>query len=390
MATDQSGGSGAASLVTRVLKAADGAYKVDVPRGQVAQVQVVDLDLVLVLRDGTRIVLANAAIDAMDARAPAIRFADGANVASPEMLAEAGKVQKVQYAQAPVSSAEQTKKAGGAGEGDADREAPKAPVPKAPTDTMAQQAVEALKSAGQYSEPPTPQVPQQPPPPRDTGQFHTPPSRSSPPVAPSAPAPERPTPTPPRPAEPVEQPPSPAATDGVPVLSMKLVNVAGLTRTAQPGGGELIRGAGGEPNSAVDPSPRAQAQPENIVGTAGADVIRGDANAAREGHFAKVLALSLSGLREVRTVTLRGLPADFAIEGAVQQPDGSWVYTPEPGTSPSELALRVVYPVSDDREAFRFTLSVAVDAVNGEGAAVELAQSTDVLVRDVNSPNDVL
>ena len=179
MATNPSGGSGAASSVTRVLKAADGAFKVDVPREQVAQIQVIDLDLVLVLRDGTRIVLANAAIDAMDARAPVITFAGGASVGSSELLSEAGKVQKVQYAQVPVSSADTPKKSGGAGDGDADKEASKAPVPKAPNDTMAQQAVEALKSAGQFTEPPAPPVPQVPQQQRDNEQFSSPPARSA-------------------------------------------------------------------------------------------------------------------------------------------------------------------------------------------------------------------
>ena len=55
--------------------------------------------------DGTKIVLANAAIDAMSDKPPVIVFADGRPTPSPELFAEVGKIDKVQYANVPVSSA---------------------------------------------------------------------------------------------------------------------------------------------------------------------------------------------------------------------------------------------------------------------------------------------
>ena len=330
MATGETGGSGGQTGITRILKSADGAFKVDLPRGQVAQIQVVDLDLVLVLRDGTRVVLPNAAIDAMDARPPVIVFADGASIATPEAISEAGKVQKIKYSQSPVSTADQAKKSGGAGEGETDRDAPKAPVPKAPSDAMVQQATVAMKSAGQYAEPPVPVAPQTPAQ-REASPFQMPPARSAPPTPPTSPPVVQATQSPPKPAEPPEQPPSPTPTDGVPAMSLKLVSVSGQLRVARAGGGSTIRGAGGDEIAATDPSPRAQAAPEIIVGTALADLIFGDAQAAPKGQFAKVLAIELGGLREVRTVTIRGLPEQFVVEGAVRQPDGSWKFTPPAG-----------------------------------------------------------
>jgi len=92
-----------------VIKAIDGVFRIPVPRDQVIQIVVADVDLVLVLRDGIKIVLANAAIEAMDARPPVLKFAGSAEVSSANLLVEVDKVKPSKYAVAPVSSGEEHK-----------------------------------------------------------------------------------------------------------------------------------------------------------------------------------------------------------------------------------------------------------------------------------------
>src|SRR3712207_8249858 len=49
------------------------------------------------------------------------------------------------------------------------------------------------------------------------------------------------------------------------------------------------------PGSDTDNSAKAQSSAEKILGSAGADVIEGDSNAAADGSFAKVLSLGVFG-----------------------------------------------------------------------------------------------
>ncbi|MCX7228267.1 MAG: hypothetical protein NTW15_04520, partial [Burkholderiales bacterium] len=412
-----------ASQAAKIVKASDGAYKVDVPRSAVATVQAADLDLVLVLKDGTKVVLVNAAIDAMDAEPPMVTFLDGKQLPSPALLAEVGKVDKVAYAMHPVSSvaSQQTaagesdgKRKGAASDADAQRrgaeseaertggaaagERAGAPVPQAAQSQTEQQAARAGKGQGAYEDPP----PLPGAPPKEQSPFNSVPMKQGvavqkPPEPPPEPQPE-PPPQPPIPL-PASQSPSPG-TPGVqivevtlpskPLLDIKLVNIVGEKVEFLAGGGAHIRGAGGVAPSDWDVNPNAQSQVEVLRGSDRDDLIEGDAVAAPDGFFAKVLSLSLLGASSVFSITITGLPADMTVSNAVRQPDGSWKLTLAPDTDYSRLNVTLTYPVSDAATPSQFALGVSIDLADSAVTRGTVERSVDVLMQDVNSAADMI
>ncbi|MEZ5730274.1 MAG: calcium-binding protein [Burkholderiaceae bacterium] len=367
MANAKSGSAG--GQPTRIVKPVDGKYVLDFARADVARIDAVDLDLVLTLRDGTRVVLVNAAIDAMDVKPPQLVFADGQVVSTARVYDEVGQVERVKFAQNDVSSAEQHKdKKGGpqdenkdganASDGRSD-----APVQKSESDTLAEQADKAAQAAGAYEDPPG--VP--PTPPVTVSPF------SSVPLKPGVIIQKKP--------EEITEIISPAA----PVIDMKLVNVVGQSSV-----GSTIKGSGGMSPSDTDPNPVAQSAPEIITGTAGNDIIEGDSLAAPDGYFAKVLTIALFGVSEVFAVRLSGLPAEFTVSNATRNADGSWQLAIDANTDFSNLQVVITYPVSDDAQPSQFAMSTTFDVADAQGLQLSVGETINVLMRDVNGPADIL
>ncbi|MFN7643332.1 MAG: beta strand repeat-containing protein, partial [Burkholderiales bacterium] len=404
------------SQAAKIVKASDGVYKVDVPRSAVATVQAADLDLVLVLKDGTKVVLVNAAIDAMDAEPPMVTFLDGKQLPSPALLAEVGKVDKVAYAMHPVSSvaSQQTaagesdgKRKGAASDADAQRrgaesdaektggaaagERAGAPVPQAAPSQTEQQAARAGKGQGAYEDPP----PLPGAPPKEQSPFNSVPMKQGVAVQkpPAETLPEAPTPLPATQVPSSERPSVvivEVSLPSKPLLDIKLVNIVGDKVEFLSGGGAHIRGAGGVAPSDWDVNPNAQSQVEVLSGSGRDDLIEGDAVAAPDGFFAKVLSLSLLGASSVLSITLTGLPTDMTVSNAVRQPDGSWKLTLAPDTDYSRLNVTLTYPVSDDTAPSQFTLGVSIDLTDSTVTRGTVERSVDVLMQDVSSAADII
>lgn len=78
---------------TRIVGSDDkGQFNVPVPRGSIDRVDIIDLDMVLQTKDGSRLILPGAAIDAMSAKPPVVSFPDG-RIGAADLLSSVGKVE---------------------------------------------------------------------------------------------------------------------------------------------------------------------------------------------------------------------------------------------------------------------------------------------------------
>ena len=161
-------------------------------------------------------------------------------------------------------------------------------------------------------------------------------------------------------------------------------------------GGNAITGSGGAAQSATDRSAAAQAAPEQIVGTAGDDIIRGDGGRGMGNGFARILEIDIQGKSAVtlQSVTISGLPAEWSVVGATHV-GTSWVVDlPPEGTASADAKLTVMiqYPVAADAIAFSpnsFDITIAVRGQMDDkdiGGILVLP----AIVRDVNGPADLL
>ena len=69
-----------------------GLFKLGITEADIARVDVVDVDFVLFLKKGTRIVLVNAAMDAMSDHPPDVAFSDGAKISLAKLMVEVGNI----------------------------------------------------------------------------------------------------------------------------------------------------------------------------------------------------------------------------------------------------------------------------------------------------------
>lgn len=78
---------------TRIVGSDDkGQFNVPVPRSSIDRVDIIDLDMVLQTKDGSRLILPGAAIDAMSAKPPVVSFPDG-RIGAADLLSSVGKVE---------------------------------------------------------------------------------------------------------------------------------------------------------------------------------------------------------------------------------------------------------------------------------------------------------
>jgi len=72
---------------------AQGQFKIDLPQSAVARVDVVDIDFVITTKDGQRLILPGAALDATSDHPPAVTFQGGTTVRSDKLFQQVDKVQ---------------------------------------------------------------------------------------------------------------------------------------------------------------------------------------------------------------------------------------------------------------------------------------------------------
>lgn len=78
---------------TRIVGSDDkGQFNVPVPRASIDRIDIIDLDLVLQTKDGSRLILPGAAIDAMGPKPPMVSFPDG-RIGAADLLTSVGKVE---------------------------------------------------------------------------------------------------------------------------------------------------------------------------------------------------------------------------------------------------------------------------------------------------------
>ncbi|NDP59691.1 MAG: calcium-binding protein, partial [Oxalobacteraceae bacterium] len=172
-------------------------------------------------------------------------------------------------------------------------------------------------------------------------------------------------------------------------------NVTGQDVSAGSGGSN-ITGSGGAAQAATDRSPQAQAAPEQIIGTSGNDVIRGDGGRGMGSGFARLLDIDIQGKSAVtlQSVTISGLPSDWIVTGATRA-GATWIVDLPAGATAetaSKLTVMIQYPVAADGVAFTpstFNLSIAIRG-QMDGKDVGGVLVLPAIVRDVNGASDML
>ena len=357
-----------------------GKYKVDIPSAAVAGVEVADVDLVLVLANGDRVILDGAGLAAMSVDAPDVQFADGSVRSAAALIKDvktfgvggdvpvapfADKVREFKAAAAPDSGHEHANKASEepAPAPPASSSPPSSPAPSAsppavpaqdPVDT-AQKAVEAANRKLEAIDW-TPKVSV-----TSNQVFSTPAERAA--VVVKAAAPE-----------------------GAPSFgTVTLLNLVG-TRVE----GNTLYGSGGNSPSDVDPSARYQGAPEVIKGTSGNDVIYGDDPQRMGNGFAKLFQVQVDSVRQVTSYTITGLPKDVTLSNATRSGDVWTVDVPASnGERSSDISLDTIifYPTGTEKTSYAFSLSIT--ALDGRGNLVEFTRTVTMVAQNVSGPNDL-
>ncbi|MEI7465866.1 MAG: hypothetical protein WCJ87_10995, partial [Burkholderiales bacterium] len=314
--------------------------KLGVGRSGVAKLGIVGTDLVLTLSDGTQHVFQGMALRAMLPGSAQIQFSDGV-VDATALLAEAGKVNVSDALSRTIEKMpEQSAPADSKSEPQSDDPPP--PDAKLPTPgglTPVELGADLTTKANASSDAQSPTV-----------TLVMPPA----PSAPSAGSGAGKVPTPPTP--PADKP----------AIVLTFSNITGQTVTEAAGGGLNIVGSGGAAGSATDLSASAQAASEVINGSSADDVIYGDGGQGMGSGWARQMKLDIGGRKpvEVQEITVRGLPAEFTLQGATKLgQDWSVTLPVDPTQRGNSFSLKLAWPVAADDTPFEpkeFTLVVSV------------------------------
>ncbi len=402
MATASSSQANSADKVTGpvrvVMPDQAGSFQVSANRAAVQHVQVVDVDMVLHMADGTKVVLAGGAIEAMDDKSK-VKFAD-TSADTGKLLDSVGKIalkpndqsrilnsdpvavppnvtpaQQVtvdrnaasigndsgsQFSQiisensaSLTTSSNGTSKAGGSAG---------AVVGGDTTHTT----VGATAAASQNLTANTPPV------------FSPPasPSSNDAPVKPSEPQvpPERPGSIP---SPPIQVDPS------QPAMAIKLVNLATITQT-----GDVLYGSGGIPQSATDAGLPLQFSTQVI--NAGNDVRTIYAAGNNAGTFIKVFDVTITGNGNVVSVIVSGVPANMSIVNATDLGGGRYEMTVAAGQTdfPMQLQYNTVEANASSpvHQAFDLTFTTTVSTSRGPQTLVDVRH---VAVKDATTYGDL-
>ena len=365
-----------------VVEAAGGIFKLGIARSDVAHVEVVDVDFVLFLKKGgARIVLVNAAMDAMSDHPPLIQFADGPKISLSSLMEEVGNINIGDTSLPALSSFLPFDKSdadkrlndanSNANQQDFEQQDQSQQVPKIPAEGLASTNTEAVTDAIQqmiqngvavdktqgFPDPPNPNV---------IVVVPAPPSIFSPPTSSSTPA------------------------LFAPVLLVDIYNVV-----QQGQSGNLVYGGGGDPSTVGDPSPGAQMKPETVLGTAGADVIYSDATQYLGSGFAKTLHFQAAGnITALNTLTVENVPVGWSIEGASNSGFGTWTLPLSGLVTTNGFDIKLMYATYDADPAnpvhvgpvdVKFTVSIT----DGTGASSVISDTLLLAVADAVTPSDL-
>ncbi|MFC7296972.1 calcium-binding protein [Herminiimonas aquatilis] len=355
----------------------DGNFHPKIAKGDVAHIQIVDVDMVLTLTNGTKVVLAGGALGAMDADV-AVLFSDSKDTAS-RLMDQVGKITLQKFDQPLVLNSEPANSAGHGNQENASSQndgandlAGQAQATNAALSAISQ-ALGQLSSVIQNNAQPANEFTS-----NFTGNGD---AQSQPLVKHVAEGiPERPGKTP---QEYVIGPNEPAM----------VVSLFNLTSTRTENG--VLYGSGGTPLSSSDGSPGPQFSPQVLTGAAGVHTIYATGKAPTgnvpDNKFVKVLDVSISGDGNVQSLKITGVPSGMSILNATLEADGSYTVAVQPGQKQYSLQLQydtvAATPGSPIHEQFKLSFSLSVITADG----VQTVNSVkSVIVKDANSANDLV
>jgi Ca2+-binding RTX toxin-like protein len=472
-----------------VVEAEGGAFKVGVTRGDVGHVEVVDVDFVLFLKNGARIVLVNAAMDAMSDHPPNILFSDGAKIPLGSLMDEVGNINMGDTSLPALSSflpfekSETDKKLSSSDQQDSeslDQQAKQdglAPTNATPVNVIQQmiQSGATSNKTDNFPVPSTQTPPPPPPPPPALPSLPSTPSHGSgagaaaaaaqaqaqaaadtaaaaaataaaaaataaaaaaqaQAAAAAAAADAATTAAAQAAAAATAQTAAAAAAQAQAAADTAAAAAAAAAATAaaaaataaataataaaaaanaaiaaistllvidifnvvqQGQNGNTIYGGGGDLTTAANSSPGAQMKAETLLGTAGNDVIYGDATQYMGNGFAKILHLQVAGnATSLNTLTVNNVPAGWSIEGATDLGSGTWTLPLNGLVTANGFDIKLMYTAYDANpvnpvHVGPVDIQFTVDVTNAAGAPSAVSQTLHLAVADAVTPSEL-
>jgi len=353
----------------------NGSFHLNVPRGAVKHVQVVDVDMVLQLEDGSKVVLAGGAMGAMDEKSKIV-FAD-ASQDTGRLLDLVGKIplrnndQSLILNSDPVNTQDRANNSDSHGvpENHFTSNNNSAQVNPAATSQLAkiiQDNAGSLTSNGLQNLV-LPSIPVPPAPPVTTGADSLI-KQVSPEIS------ERPgsvlTPI-------VVGPQTPA-------MTLNLLNLTTQTQV-----GSVLHGSGGSVASAIDGSNSVQFAPQVI--NAGNDVHTIYATSSNtQSDFIKIFKVNVTGDGTVKSVLISGVPSTMTILNAVNLGGGNYQITPAAGEKTFDLQVQYTTTAADPTRptAPTATINFDVSVLTSDGLT-HLLDSRVVVIKDASSYTDL-
>ncbi|WP_050466206.1 calcium-binding protein [Herbaspirillum chlorophenolicum] len=388
MATANSSAANSAEKITGpvrvVMPDQTGSFQINTPRGAVQKVQVVDVDMVLHMADGSKVVLAGGAMEAMDDKSK-VRFSD-TSADTGRLLDTVGKIPLQPNDQSrvlnsdPIASADHTATTDAIGPGQThvatDRSSAAVSDPVSQLAKIISDNSHSVTNGAQNLS-----VPTQP----------TAGDASSTNVAAALVASQSSNDAASKPSEtqlPPERPgtvPSTHVTGpNAPSLSVNLVNL-----TTQVQVGDVLYGSGGTPLSATDGSNAVQFAPQVI--TAGNDVHTIYASGNNSNTFVKVFNVTVSGDVTVTKLTVSGVPADVTILNGTNLGGGVYQISVDPSQKVFNLQFQYGTVVADPNTPAvheSFQLSFVTTLATSDGV-LTLTENRYVAIKDATSSADL-
>src|SRR5450830_681316 len=372
-ANAESGANGAANTANPVTGSASvampdqaGSFHLNVPRSAVKHVQVVDVDMVLEMADGSKVVLAGGALGAMDDNSQII-FSDAPQSTS-GLFDLVGKIPLANSDQSKILNSDPIADAAADNHFTSNNNAQVNPAATSQLAKIIQDNAGSLTSNGLQNLA-LPSIPNPPAPPvSDNIQMQL--KLVSPVIQERSGAAL---------TDPVKGPQSPA-------MSLNLLNVATTTQV-----GSVLYGSGGNPGSATDGSSLAQFSTQKIV--AGNDVHTIYATgSATQTDFVKIFEVNITGDGIVQSVLISGVPSTMTILNAANLGGGSYLVTPT-STGQKTFDLQVQYSTAaaspTTPTAGTSIISFDTTVVTNDGPT-HLLDSRSVVIKDASVYTDLI
>src|SRR5450830_22754 len=353
-----------------VMPDAGGSFKLSVPHSAVKHVQVVDVDMVLELQDGSKVVLAGGALGAMDDKSK-VDFSDGAQRTG-GLFDQVGKIALQNHDQTPTLNSDPGS-AQSNNDGPADSHFTSnnnsAQVNPQATSLLAkiiQDNAGSLTSNGLQNLA-LPSIPVAPAPAVTTGA-----DASIKMLSPS-----------------VSERAGAVLSDIVvgpqtPAMNLNLLN---LTTTTQVG--SVLYGSGGSTASATDGSNQVQFAPQVIIAGNDVHTIYATGSGA-QSDFVKIFEVNITGDGTVSSLTISGVPTNLTILNATYLGNGVYQVTPTTGQKTFDLQVQYTTTAADASQTVEPTATLTFDtSVVTSNGAVTLSDTRIVVIKDASSYTDL-